>query len=89
MLEVKGRGVSVGAAFYLVWFGIGLAGFWGREGGEEGVGTYGQREEAETEEDAGVADEGEDVHLFNSAGRTPWDGMEDGRGVSWGSSKRR
>ena len=35
----------------------------GREG-KEGLGTYGESEEAETEKDAGVADEGEDIHLF-------------------------
>lgn len=41
-----------------VWFCLG-------EGGGEGGGTYGEGKEAETEKDAGIADEGEDVHLFN------------------------
>ena len=31
-------------------------------GGREGLGTYGEGEEAETEKYAGVADEGEDIH---------------------------
>lgn len=36
--------------------------------------TYGEGEEAEAEEDAGVADEGENVHLVNCLGRRrgPW-----------------
>ena len=40
--------------------------FWRGRGGRGGSGweiTYGEGEEAETEEDAGVADEREDVHL--------------------------
>ena len=45
---------------------LGLVGR-GGEGRREEV-TYGEGEEAETEEDAGVADEGEDIHLFNGLG---------------------
>ena len=40
----------------LVWFGF-VGG-----GGEGGMDTYGEGEEAEAEEDAGIADEREDVH---------------------------
>ena len=29
------------------------------------MGTYGESEEGETKKDAGVADEGENIHLFN------------------------
>ena len=51
---------------------------WVCEGGREGLGTYGEGEEGETEKDAGVADEGEDIHLFNGwwwGGGGPSDGL--------------
>ena len=57
----------------ILFFGLG-------EEGEGWGGTYGEGEEAETEEDAGVTDEGEDVHLVNCAGRRPWMGWRMGVG---------
>jgi hypothetical protein len=43
-----------------------------REGMGRGGSTYCEGKEAETEEDAGVADEWEDVHYLDSMGSGGW-----------------